>query len=213
MYEQIKLDYAFDALEPHIDALTMETHYSKHHAAYTKNFNDRAEATGFVGKPVEIILAHWKKKAPEKSDAMAVRNNAGGYYNHNLYFGHLSPNGGGVPSGVLADKINSTFGSFDVFKEKLSAAAAGQFGSGWAFLSTDRNGNLSISASPNQDNPILETEGELTPILGLDVWEHAYYLKYKNLRASYIEAFFNVVDWNKVAKNYDDALNNNVLYK
>ena len=193
MYEQIKLDYAFDALEPHIDALTMETHYSKHHAAYTKNFNDRAEASGFVGKPVEIILAHWKKKAPEKSDAMAVRNNAGGYYNHNLYFGHLSPN--------------------DVFKEKLSAAAAGQFGSGWAFLSTDRNGNLSISASPNQDNPILETEGELTPILGLDVWEHAYYLKYKNLRASYIEAFFNVVDWNKVAKNYDDALNNNVLYK
>ena len=213
MYEQIKLDYAFDALEPHIDALTMETHYSKHHAAYTKNFNDRAEASGFVGKPVEIILAHWKKKALEKSDAMAVRNNAGGYYNHNLYFGHLSPNGGGVPSGVLADKINSTFGSFDVFKEKLSVAAAGQFGSGWAFLSTDRNGNLSISASPNQDNPILETEGELTPILGLDVWEHAYYLKYKNLRASYIEAFFNVVDWNKVAKNYDDALNNNVLYK
>ena len=213
MYEQIKLDYAFDALEPHIDTLTMETHYSKHHAAYTKNLNDRAVASGFEGKPIEIILAHWKKKAPEKSDAAAVRNNGGGYYNHNLYFGHLSPNGGGVPGGVLADKINETFGSFESFKEKISAAASGQFGSGWAFLSTDRNGSLSISACPNQDNPILETEGELTPILAIDVWEHAYYLKYKNLRASYIEALFNVLDWNKVAKNYDEALHNNVLYK
>lgn len=205
MYEQIKLAYSFDALEPHIDALTMETHYSKHHAAYTKNFNDKAVALGFEGKDVIEVLASWKKELSDKADGAAVRNNGGGYYNHNLYFGHMSPNGGGLPTGKLAEKINEAFGSFDAFKEKISAAAAGQFGSGWAFLSTDKSGNLTISASPNQDNPILETEGAVMPILGIDVWEHAYYLKYKNLRADYISAFFNVVDWNKVAENYENA--------
>ena len=205
MYEQIKLPYAFDAIEPHIDALTMETHYSKHHAAYTKNLNDKATSLGFEGKDIVEMLASWKKELSDKADGGAVRNNGGGFYNHNLYFGHISPNGGGAPSGKLADKINETFGSFDAFKEKISAAAAGQFGSGWAFLNTDKAGNLTVSASPNQDNPILETEGAITPILGIDVWEHAYYLKYKNLRADYITAFFNVIDWNKVAENYENA--------
>lgn len=205
MYEQIKLPYSFDALEPHIDALTMETHYSKHHAAYTKNLNDKAASLGFEGKDIVDVLSNWKKELSDKADGMAVRNNGGGFYNHNLYFGHMSPNGGGLPTGILADKINSTFGSFDAFKEKISAAAAGQFGSGWAFLNTDKDGNLSVSASPNQDNPILETEGKITPILGIDVWEHAYYLRYKNLRADYISAFFNVIDWNKVSENYANA--------
>lgn len=205
MFQQVKLLYGFDALEPHIDTATMETHYGKHHATYTKNFNDLTEKAGIQDKPVEIILSHWKKKAEGKSDAQAIRNNGGGFYNHNLYFGHLSPNGGGEPSGKLADAIKKAFGSFDEFKTKISAAAAGQFGSGWAWLNTDKDGVVSVSASPNQDNPLLETEGALVPILSLDVWEHAYYLKYRNLRVDYIKAFFNVVDWEKVAENYANA--------
>lgn len=203
MFEQIKLDYAFDALEPHIDALTMETHYTKHHATYTKNLNDFAEKAGIADKPIEIILAHWKNKSAGKADAQGIRNNGGGYFNHNLYFNHLSANGGGEPTGILADKIKEAFGSFADFKDQISKAAIGQFGSGWAWLNRDNDGKLSISATPNQDNPILETEGLLQPILGIDVWEHAYYLKYKNLRVDYVKEFFEVIDWNKVAHNYD----------
>lgn len=205
MFEQIKLEYGFDALEPHIDTATMETHYGKHHAAYTANLNNLAKAAGIDEKPIEIILAHWKRKSEGKADAQGIRNNGGGFYNHNLYFGHMSPNGGGLPSGELAEKINEAFGSFDEFKEKISNAAATQFGSGWAWLGSDKAGNLSVSATPNQDNPILVTEGEIVPVLGIDVWEHAYYLKYRNLRADYIKEFFNVLDWNKVAENYTKA--------
>lgn len=205
MFEQIKLPYAFDALEPHFDALTMETHYSKHHAAYTNNLNTLAQAAGIDSKPIEVILAHWKRKGEGKADAQGIRNNGGGFFNHNLFFAHLSKNGAHEPSGELSDKINATFGSVDALKEQLYKLGAGQFGSGWAWLSTDIDGNLSVSSSPNQDNPILESEGKLFPILGIDVWEHAYYLKYKNLRADYIKAFFEVVDWNKVAENYAAA--------
>lgn len=202
MFEQVKLAYGFDALEPHIDALTMETHYTKHHAAYTKNLNDAAEKAGIAGKSIEELLSGWKKSVPEDVKT-AVRNNGGGFYNHNLYFDHLSPSGGGEPSGALADKIKATFGSFADFKDQISKAALGQFGSGWAWLATDADGALKIMASPNQDNPLLETEGVWRPILGIDVWEHAYYLKYRNLRADYVKAFFNVVDWGKVAGNYE----------
>ncbi len=202
MFEQVKLAYGFDALEPHIDALTMETHYTKHHAAYTKNLNDAVEKAGIAGKSIEELLSGWKKNVPEDVKT-AVRNNGGGFYNHNLYFDHLSPNGGGEPSGALADKIKATFGSFADFKDQISKAALGQFGSGWTWLATDADGALKIMASANQDNPLLETEGVWRPILGIDVWEHAYYLKYRNLRADYVKAFFSVVDWGKVATNYE----------
>ena len=202
MFEQIKLAYGFDALEPHIDALTMETHYTKHHAAYTKNLNDAAQKAGIADRAIEDVLAGWKKDVPEEVKAV-IRNNGGGFYNHNLYFGHLSPNAGGEPTGALAEKINGAFGTFGAFKEQISKAAVGQFGSGWAWLATDAGGSLKVLASPNQDNPLIETEGVWRPILGIDVWEHAYYLKYKNLRADYVKAFFEVVDWNAVARNYE----------
>jgi Fe-Mn family superoxide dismutase len=202
MFEQIKLPYAFDALEPHIDTLTMETHYTKHHAAYTKNLNDAVEKAGLAGKPIEVLLASWKKAVPDDVKA-AVRNNGGGFFNHNLYFDHLAPGAHGEPSGALADAIRSAFGGFAEFKEQISKAALGQFGSGWAWLAADAAGALKVMASPNQDNPLLETEGLWRPILGIDVWEHAYYLKYKNLRADYVRALFEVVDWNKVARNYE----------
>ena len=206
MFEKIKLPYGFDDLEPYFDTLTMETHYLKHHAAYTKNINDLAKAAGIDDKPIEVILAHWKRKGEGKEDAMGIRNNGGGYFNHNLFFGHLSKNAADKPSGELEGKINSTFGSLDNLKEQLTKLATGQFGSGWAWLNTDIDGNLSVSSSPNQDNPILESEGNLFPILAIDVWEHAYYLKYKNLRGDYVKAFFEVLDWNKVSENYISAV-------
>lgn len=206
MYEQIKLDYAFDALEPYIDTATMEVHYQKHHATYTKNFNDVTQKAKIADKPAEIIMAEWKAGYQGKDDAQAIRNNGGGFYNHNLYFGQFSPAGGIPPAGILAEKIATAFGSFDSFKDQISKLAMGQFGSGWAWLSTDVNGNLSISASPNQDNPIIETEGKIYPIMAIDVWEHAYYLKYKNVRADYVAAVFAVIDWNRVAANYEQAL-------
>ena len=206
MFEQIKLPYGFDDLEPYFDTLTMETHYLKHHAAYTKNINDLAKAAGIDDKPIEVILAHWKRKGEGKEDAMGIRNNGWAYFNHNLFFGHLSKNAADKPSGELEGKINSTFSSLDNLKEQLTKLATGQFGSGWAWLSTDIDGNLSVSSSPNQDNPILESEGKLFPILAIDVWEHAYYLKYKNLRADYVKAFFEVLDWNKVGENYVSAV-------
>ncbi|MDU4960495.1 MAG: superoxide dismutase [Sporomusaceae bacterium] len=203
MFEQIKLAYSFDALEPHIDALTMETHYGKHHAAYTKNLNDAAEKAGIAGKAIEEVLAQWKSSSADASQKAVIRNNGGGFYNHNLYFEHLSPQAGGEPAGALAEKIQKTFVSFAEFKEQISKAAVGQFGSGWAWLAANADGELRVMASPNQDNPLLETEGIWQPILGIDVWEHAYYLKYKNLRADYVKAFFEVVNWDKVARNYE----------
>lgn len=202
MFEQVKLGYGFDALEPHIDAATMETHYGKHHATYTKNLNDAAEKAGIVGRDIVDVLAGWKKSAEESTKGV-IRNNGGGFYNHNLYFGHLAPNAGGEPTGALAEKIDGTFGNFAGFKERISKAAIGQFGSGWAWLAANGAGDLQVMASPNQDNPLLETEGIWQPVLGIDVWEHAYYLKYRNLRADYVQAFFEVVDWNKVAQNYE----------
>jgi len=204
MYEQIKLDYAFDALEPYIDALTVETHYGKHHLNYTNTLNTLAEKAGVADKDIVSLLSSLDSIADETL-RKGIRNNGGGCYNHNLYFGTLSPNGGGEPQGKLADKIAATFGSFDEFKEKISNAAATQFGSGWAWLSANKAGDLKITATSNQDNPLMDGSG-YTPIMAIDVWEHAYYLKYKNLRAEYIKQIFNVIDWNKVAANYEACL-------
>ena len=195
-FELPDLPYAKDALEPHIDTKTMELHHDKHHAGYTSKLNAALEGTDMAGKSIEDILGMGADNLPT-----AVRNNGGGYANHNLFWEIMSPNGGGEPSGELADAINSAFGSFDSFKEKFAAAAAGRFGSGWAWLIVD-GGNLEITSTPNQDTPLMEGK---TPILGLDVWEHAYYLNYQNRRPDYISAFWNVVDWNKVAEKYSAA--------
>lgn len=205
MFKQVELKYDFKALEPHIDELTMITHYTKHHAAYTSNLNTALEkATELSGKSIEEIFIALSDISDEGLKN-TLRNNGGGFYNHNLYFSTLSPNGGGEPEGELAEQIKKDFESFDSLKDKLSAAAASRFGSGWAWLSADKNGNLRVSSSPNQDNPVMETKGEWTPILGIDVWEHAYYLKYKNLRVDYIKAFFEVADWKEVAANYKEV--------
>ncbi len=204
MFKQIELNYDFNALEPHIDELTMNTHYSKHHAAYTNNLNAALEKLPQLkDSSIENILGNLSDITDEALRT-TVRNNGGGYYNHNLYFATLRPGGSKKPEGELADKIDKHFGSFDALKEKLTSAAVGRFGSGWAWLSADKNGALQVSSSPNQDNPIMYSEG-LTPILGIDVWEHAYYLKYKNLRADYINAFFEAVNWDEVAANYNKA--------
>lgn len=204
MFEQYKLPYSYDALEPHIDALTVETHHSKHHATYTANLNKFAEEAGVSGKEITELLGSLDEISDEKLRT-AIKNNGGGFYNHNLYFMTLSPSGGGEPTGILAEKINQAFGSFDSFKEKISALALSQFGSGWAWLSVDKNGGLVLSQSLNQDNPISQKTGN-TPIFTIDVWEHAYYLKYKNLRADYVKALFNIVDWNKVTELYNAAI-------
>tara|TARA_Y100000813_G_scaffold174152_1_gene138742 strand:- start:264 stop:857 length:594 start_codon:yes stop_codon:yes gene_type:complete len=195
-FELPKLSYAYDALEPHIDARTMEIHHSKHHAGYTTKLNVAIEGTNYVGQSIETILA--SELSP------GLRNNGGGYYNHCLFWSIISPNGGGRPSGNLADAINSTFGSFEEFKSVFSNAAATQFGSGWAWLCA-KNGKLSVCSTPNQDNPLMKSGCGDIPILGIDVWEHAYYLKYQNRRPDYIEAFFNVVDWNEVSRRYSEA--------
>lgn len=201
MFNQYQLPYGYDALEPHIDTLTMETHHGKHHATYTKNFNDAVEKAGLGDKTVEEILANLNQVGDEVL-RKALRNNGGGFYNHNLYFSTLSPNGGKAPTGALAAQIDKDFGSFDALVEKLSTAAATQFGSGWAFLSKKPDGSLVVSQSLNQDNPISEGTGN-KPIMCIDVWEHAYYLKFKNLRPDYIKTLFNVIDWELVAKNYE----------
>ncbi|MCR4590111.1 MAG: superoxide dismutase [Lachnospiraceae bacterium] len=201
MFKQVELGFGMDALEPHIDKLTMETHYGKHHAAYTKMFNELAEKAGLAGKDAAEILGSLDSVSDETL-RKGLRNQGGGYYNHNLYFSTLSDKAAKAPSGKLLDKINATFGSVDEVKDQLSKAAIGQFGSGWSFLSADKDGNLFVSASPNQDNPISEGTGR-TPILALDVWEHAYYLKYKNLRADYVKAFWEVLDWDKVSAIYE----------
>jgi Fe-Mn family superoxide dismutase len=189
------LPYAYDALEPHIDARTMEIHHSKHHAAYTNNLNAAIEGTDLAGKTIEEILATALTGAP------AIRNNGGGFWNHNLFWEVLSPTGGGEPTGALAAAIARDFGSFADFKTKFNAAAATRFGSGWAWLIKGKDGVLTVTSTPNQDNALMEP-GTGTPILGLDVWEHAYYLHYQNRRPDYINAFWNVVNWEKVAAWY-----------
>ncbi|SMC81588.1 superoxide dismutase [Moheibacter sediminis] len=194
-FELPKLPYAFDALEPHIDAKTMEIHHGKHHAAYTTNLNAAIEGTDLEGLSIEEILV-------KGTDKPAVRNNGGGFYNHNLFWEWMSPNGGGQPTGELAQAIDEAFGSFDKFKEEFAKAAATRFGSGWAWLIV-KDGKLAITSTPNQDNPLMPVaDVQGTPILGLDVWEHAYYLNYQNRRPDYVSAFFNVVNWDKVAELY-----------
>ncbi|GMA62336.1 superoxide dismutase [Alicyclobacillus fastidiosus] len=199
-HELPALPYAFDALEPHIDALTMEIHHDRHHATYVNNLNKALEGQADLeGKSVEALISDLN--AVPENIRTAVRNNGGGHANHSLFWNLLSPNGGGQPTGKLAEAINSTFGSFDKFKEQFAAAAAGRFGSGWAWLVVD-GGKLAITSTANQDNPLMEGK---KPVLGLDVWEHAYYLKYQNKRPDYIGAFWNVVNWEQANKNYEAA--------
>ncbi|HBC02927.1 MAG TPA: superoxide dismutase [Aequorivita sp.] len=196
-FELPKLPYAFDALEPHIDAKTMEIHHDKHHQGYTDKLNDAIKGTDKEGKTIENILTNLDM------DNKAVRNNGGGFYNHSLFWKVMSPNGGGKPSGDLAKAIDDAFGSFDAFKEKFSEAAKTQFGSGWAWLCVHKGGKVDVCSTPNQDNPLMPKVGcGGTPILGLDVWEHAYYLKYQNKRPDYVGAFWNVINWDEVSSNY-----------
>ena len=195
-FELPDLPYAFDALEPHIDARTMEIHHDKHHAGYTSKLNAAVDGTDMAGKSIEELLAN-------HTDNGAIRNNGGGFYNHNLFWEIMSPNGGGDPSGELADAINAAFGSYDAFKTEFSNAAATRFGSGWAWLCVHAGGKVEICSTPNQDNPLMPNVGcGGTPILGLDVWEHAYYLHYQNRRPDYINAFFNVINWEEVSNRY-----------
>ncbi len=192
-----KLKYEYAALEPHIDAKTMEIHYTKHHGAYTNNLNAAIEETDMAGKTIEELLANISKYP------IAVRNNGGGFYNHSLFWDVLSPKGGGQPKGELLSAIEQTFGTFDEFKDLFNKAAATRFGSGWAWLVKLPNGGLTVTSSPNQDNPLMDiSDVKGTPILGLDVWEHAYYLNYQNRRPDYISAFWNLVDWGIVAENF-----------
>lgn len=197
---QAPLPYAFNALEPHFDARTMEIHYARHHAAYVNNLNKALEGKSDINLPLETILS----KISEYPTA--VRNNGGGHYNHELFWNVLSPQGGGDPTGDLAEKIKSTFGSLEQMKDELNKAALGQFGSGWAWLIV-QNGKLKITSTPNQDNPLMDVVAEKGyPILGVDVWEHAYYLKYQNRRGDYVSAFWNLVNWNYVNERYQQAI-------
>lgn len=196
-FELPNLPYAHDALEPHIDARTMEIHHGKHHAGYTAKLNAAVEGTANEGKSITDIL-----KGLDMSNG-ALRNNGGGYYNHNLFWEVMSPNGGGAPRGDLAAAIDKAYGSFEGFKDAFSNAAATQFGSGWAWLCVHKGGAVKVCSTPNQDNPLMPgVSCEGTPILGLDVWEHAYYLNYQNRRPDYINAFFNVINWDKVSELY-----------
>jgi superoxide dismutase, Fe-Mn family len=194
-YELPKLAYDYKALEPNIDAMTMEIHYSKHHAAYTNNLNAAITGTEMEKISLEELLKSISKHP------VSVRNNGGGYWNHTMFWSMMSPAGGGSPKGDLLDAINKSFGSFDKFKEEFAKAGATRFGSGWAWLLKDQSGKLSIGSTPNQDNPLMDvSDVKGTPILALDVWEHAYYLKYQNRRPDYIAAFWNVVNWDEVTK-------------
>lgn len=194
------LPYETKALEPHIDAKTMEIHHGKHHNAYVTNLNNAIAGTAAEGKSLEELMATISQYP------MAVRNNGGGHYNHSLFWEILAPNAGGEPTGELGEAINKTFGSFADFKTQFANAGATRFGSGWAWLSVDKDGKLFISSTPNQDNPLMDVvEQKGTPILGLDVWEHAYYLNYQNRRPDYIAAFWSVVNWAEVAKRYAAA--------
>jgi superoxide dismutase, Fe-Mn family len=199
-FELPKLPYAHNALEPHIDAQTMEIHHGKHHNAYVTNLNKALEGTDAEGKSLEELMANISKLSA------AVRNNGGGHYNHSLFWSVMGPNGGGAPTGELADAINKKFGSFENFKTEFGNAGATRFGSGWAWLCVHKGGEVSVCSTPNQDNPLMDVaECSGTPILGLDVWEHAYYLNYQNRRPDYISAFWNVVNWDAVAKNYANS--------
>lgn len=199
-YSLPELPYEYDALEPHFDARTMEIHHTKHHQGYTDKVNAALEGHDFADLDIEEVLRRIDEVPANKKQA--VINNGGGYANHKLFWTILSPNGGGAPEDELADAIQDTFGSFEKFKEEFSDAAGSRFGSGWAWLSVDGSGNLVVHSTPNQDSPLMDG---YTPILGLDVWEHAYYLNYQNRRPDYISAFWNVVNWDQVADNYDDA--------
>lgn len=195
------LSYDYDALEPYIDSKTMQIHHGKHHAGYTSKLNAAIEGTDLEGKSIEEIL-----KTLDMSNS-AVRNNGGGYYNHCLFWDIMSPNTVGLPTGDLEEAINKSFGSFEEFKSKFSAAAGTRFGSGWAWLCVHSNGDLEVCSTANQDNPLMSGEGcDGAPILGIDVWEHAYYLNYQNRRPDYVNAFFNVINWEYVAKKYKEAL-------
>lgn len=196
-FELPKLAYAYDALEPYIDARTMEIHYTKHHQAYVTNLNNAIAGTDLEGKSIEHILQHCKDKP-------AVRNNGGGFWNHNLFWEIMAPKAGGVPTGELAQAINDAFGTFEHFKDEFAKAATTRFGSGWAWLCVE-GGKLVICSTANQDNPIMGEGCKGTPVLGLDVWEHAYYLHYQNRRPDYINAFFNVINWEVVAKKFAAA--------
>ena len=196
-FELPQLSYAYDALEPHIDARTMEIHHSKHHAGYTTNLNNAIAGTDLDGKSILDILTNLDM------NNMAVRNNGGGYYNHDLYWKVMSPNGGGAPTGAVGGAIDAAFGSYEAFKDAFAKAAATRFGSGWAWL-CNKDGKLEICSTPNQDNPLMPGVGcGGTPILGIDVWEHAYYLHYQNRRPDYINAFFNVINWDEVNTRFN----------
>ena len=199
-YSLPDLPYDYDALEPHIDARTMEIHHTKHHQGYTNKVNAALEGHDFADLDIEEVLRRINEVPADKKQA--VINSGGGYANHNLFWSILSPNGGGTPDGELAKAIDETFGSFEEFKEEFSNAAGGRFGSGWAWLSVDGSGNLVVHSTANQDSPLMDG---YTPIFGIDVWEHAYYLHYQNRRPDYISAFWNVVNWDQVAENYKAA--------
>ena len=195
------LPYAYNALEPYIDTMTMEIHHSKHHKAYFDNMMNAVKGTETENTDFMELLANISKYP------VAVRNNGGGYFNHHLYWNIMAPNAGGLPKGTLGEAINKELGSFENFKTQFSDAAVKRFGSGWAWLSVKHDGSLCVCSSPNQDNPLMDiSECKGIPILGIDVWEHAYYLKYQNRRPEYINNFFNVINWDKVQQNYDDAL-------
>ena len=194
-FELPELGFAYDALEPHLDSMTMEIHHTKHHAAYTANLNAAIEGTEMADKSIEELLT-------EHNDVPAVRNNGGGYWNHNMFWRIMSPNGGGEPEGEIASAIGDSFGSFNAMKEEFAKAAMTRFGSGWAWLCSS-GGSLCICSTPNQDNPLMTGEG--IPIMGLDVWEHAYYKKFGPARGDYISAWWNVVDWDAVSGNFSDS--------
>ena len=197
-FELPKLPYAYNALEPYIDARTMEIHHSKHHQGYTNNLNNAIAGTDLENKSILDILDGLDM------NNKAVRNNGGGYYNHDLFWKVMAPNAGGAPTGAVATAINDAFGSFDAFKDTFSKAAATQFGSGWAWLCVHKGGKVDVCSTPNQDNPLMPgVDCQGTPILGLDVWEHAYYLNYQNRRPDYINAFFNVINWDEVTARYE----------
>ena len=201
-FELPSLKYSYDALEPHIDSKTMEIHHGKHHAGYTNNLNNAIKDSDLEGKSIEEILSNLNL------DNSAVRNNGGGFYNHCLFWDIISPSGGGEPAGALSDAISNSFGSFDDFKTLFSKAAATRFGSGWAWLCVHPGGKLEVCSTANQDNPLMKGIGcGGTPILALDVWEHAYYLNYQNRRPDYIAGFFNIVDWNSVSALFDKTSN------
>jgi len=199
-FELPELPYKHDALEPHIDTRTMEIHHGKHHAGYTNKLNAAIEGTDLAGKSIEEILAN------VSAHGAGVRNNGGGFYNHSLFWSIMSPDGGGEPTGELASAISAAYGSFDGFKDAFSAAAKTRFGSGWAWLCVHEGGKVEVCSTPNQDNPLMDVDScGGTPILGLDVWEHAYYLNYQNRRPDYVGAFFNVINWDAVSARYAAA--------